>query len=187
MPLAPTDAVRDADLVARLLQRLAEDLAILLGQELAFGTPAVERASTRPAGRGRIHVSFRLVFAHEDGTERHGALLVPLPEAITMAALLQMASEDSLPALRERSELDPAQKEALLELATMMADSGRSALAQLGLAGWTLRSGGCQGVRADVRPALPYEEGSPLVVGRVQASIGSFPPFELVVMLPPLG
>ena len=50
-----------------------------------------------------------------------------------------------------------------------------------------MHSEGCQGVRADVRPAFPYEEGSELIVARVGACFDPFPPFELILMLPPVG
>ena len=50
----------------------------------------------------------------------------------------------------------------------------------------TARFGGCQGVRAGVRPAMPYEEGEPLLVARGEGRIGDFPAFPFLMLLPPL-
>jgi hypothetical protein len=48
------------------------------------------------------------------------------------------------------------------------------------------RSDGCQGVRADVRPALSYREGQPLLVARARARVHHFEPCELILVLPAL-
>jgi len=47
-----------------------------------------------------------------------------------------------------------------------------------------VRSEGCQGVRADVRPAFAYDEGSELIVGRAHMTLHDFDPFGVVLMLP---
>ncbi|MBL8857761.1 MAG: hypothetical protein JNL28_04555, partial [Planctomycetes bacterium] len=47
-------------------------------------------------------------------------------------------------------------------------------------------SEGCQGVAADVRPALKYEEGASLTIGRAQAQLANGEPFEILAILPPL-
>ena len=39
-------------------------------------------------------------------------------------------------------------------------------------------------VRADVRPALVYTEGEPLIVGRAKVTIGDYEPTEMIVMIP---
>lgn len=179
-------ALADDALIGRLLLRIAEDLGTLLGCELRLGPAQVERATTRPAAAGGVHISFRLAFTPEGEAPRLGALLLPLPEALTMAAHFLMAPEEVLPTLRAASEPDLAQKEALLELGKMIANAGRTALAQLGVSGLALRFDGCQGVRAGVRPAFAHAEGSPLIVGRAPAKLGPFPGFELLVMLPVL-
>jgi len=74
----------------------------------------------------------------------------------------------------------------MLEIDDMIASATASALAEHGVARWSVRSAGCQGVRAGIRPAFPYVEGSELVVGRVAARVEPFPAAELVLVLPVL-
>lgn len=180
----PAVAVTDLALVGGILKRLNADLGMILGRELGFVPPRPERMRTRPAGQGRIHISFKLAFRPEAGEKRHGALLVPLPDAITMACFLLMIPEETVTARREETQLDVALKDAMLEIGNMIGGATNTALAELGLAGWSARSEGCQGVRADVRPAFPYTEGSELVVARVSTTLEPYAPFELLLMLP---
>jgi len=182
----PSVAVTDPQLVGGILKRLNGDLGMILGRELGFAAPRLERLKARPAGKGSIHISFKLAFRQEGGEKRHGALLVPLADAITMAGFLLMIPEETVTTRREETQLDTALKDAMLEIGNMIGGATNTALAELGLAGWSARSEGCQGVRADVRPAFPYEEGSELVVARVATTLEPFPPFELVLMLPPM-
>jgi hypothetical protein len=177
----------DAELVGALQKRLGVDLGMILGRELAFGPARLERAHTRPAGQGVIHISFKLGFRPESGEKRHGALLAPLDSAVTMACFLLMMPEEIVLQRREESELDSTLKDALLEIGNMIGGATNTVLAELGLAGWSARSEGCQGVRADVRPAFPYQEGSELIVARVTATLEPYPPFELLLLLPVLG
>jgi len=178
----PTDAV----LVGGILARISGDLGMMLGHELELGAPALTRAHARPAGAGQVHISFKLALANADAGERHGALLVPLREALTMGCFLLMIPEERVSARREEAAPDLALKDALLEIGNMIGGATSTALAELGLAGWTARSAGCQGVRAGVRPAFPYEEGGALVVARFQAALAPFPPFEALLILPSL-
>jgi len=104
-----------------------------------------------------------------------------------MASLLLMRSEEEIAERRGLQHLDAAQKDALLEIGSLIGASLNTAVAELGLAGWSARSEGCQGVRAGVRPAFPYEEGSELIAGRAAGRIAGFPDFELLLLLPPLG
>ncbi len=186
MPNATSAPIQDAALITGILERTLQDLGAVMGREIQLTTPAVERASSRPAGKGRIHISFKLGLSKDGRPERYGAMLVPLPEAITMACLLLMIPDEALAVRREESTLDPALKDALLEIGNMIGGATDAALAGLGAAGWSVRSEGCQGVRPDVRPAFPYEKGSELVVGRTSARMEPFPPFELILMLPPV-
>jgi hypothetical protein len=186
MPEAIQVAPQDEQLVAGILERLTEELASFFGRPIELTSRQVERATTRPAGKGVIHISFRLTFT-QDGTERHGALLLPLPEAITLADLLLLAPEEDLGRHRQEATLDGTLKGAMLEVGNMIGAAVHAALPGLGLSSWSVRSEGCQGVRADVRPAFPYTEGSELIVGRVTASIRPFPPFELLLILPAIG
>ncbi len=179
----PSDAV----LVEGLMKRIAGDLEMMLGHALRLGPQRVERAHTRPAGAHEVHISFKLVLSPLGAPERHGALLVPLREALTMGCFLLMIPEEQVALRREDAGPDPALKDALLEIGNMIGGATQTALAELGLAGWSARSEGCQGVRADVRPAFPYLEGSELLVARCEAALEPFASFEALLILPVLG
>ncbi len=183
---APSASIQDPALIQALLERMGQDLGVILGRELPLTMLDVTRARSRPAGKGRVHISFKLGLAKEGEPKRFGALLVPLPEAITMASFLLMLPEEAAASRREDSTLDAATKDALLEIGSLLGSASATALATLGAAGWSVHSEGCQGVRADVRPAFPYEEGSELVVARVGTCLDPFPPFEKILMLPPV-
>ncbi len=178
--------IQDASLAGGILAGIARDLGTLLGHDLVLASPALERVTSRPAGQGQVHISFKLGLEREGAPRRYGALLVPLPDAITMATYLLMIPEETVAVRREETSLDPMLKDALLEIGNMIGAASHSALVGLGASGWSLRSEGCQGVRPDVRPAFPYQEGSELVVARTSARFEAFPPFELILMLPPL-
>lgn len=183
----PVTLPTDGQLVSALMKRVNGDLGMILGRELVFAAPRIERARTRPAGAGSIHISFKLGFRHEGGEKRHGCLLLPLADAITMACFLLMIPEETVTSRREETALDSALKDAMLEIGNMIGGATNTVLAELGLAGWSARSEGCQGVRADVRPAFPYEEGAELVVARITTTMEPYPPFELLLLAPTFG
>lgn len=176
--------VSDAALIAGILKHVSGDLGMLLGRELCLEAPRIERAHTRATGAGQVHISFRLGFVDEDGQRRSGALLVPLPDAMTMACLLMMLPEDQLATRRLEPAPDNTLKDGMVEIGNLCGGAIKSALAELGLSKWSADSEGCQGVRADMRPAFPYTEGNELVVARIRGRIEPFPASELVLMLP---
>ena len=182
-----TTVPADTQLLGGILRRIHTDLSMMLGHELEFGAPAVERQRARPIGKGTVHISFKLGFQDGSGETRHGCLLVPLAEAITMACFLLMIAEENVAARRTEPALDATQKDALLEIGSMIGGAANTALAELGLAGWSVRTEGCQGVRADVRPAFPYEDGAELLVAELSAALAPYPSFRLCLMVPPLG
>jgi len=187
MPHAPRARIQDSALIGTILEHVGRSLDAIMGCDLGHSGLTVARERTRPAGKWTIHISFKLGFSQEDGRKLHGALLVPLPEAITMACFLLMMQDDAVASRRQELTLDPSLKDAMLEIGSLIGSAANTALAALGAAGWSVYSDGCQGVRPDVRPAFPYEEGDELVVGRVTARLAPFPPFELILMLPPIG
>lgn len=184
---SPGAPIQDTTLVREVFGRVTKDLTALLGVEVDLSGQVVERLRFRPAGRRVIHISFKLGFEREGQPRRFGALLVPLAEAVTLAGSLLMLSGDAIARRRGASSLDLASKDALLEIGSMIAAACSSALAEVGAAGISVRFEGCQGVRPDVRPALPYVEGSELVIGRASACIDPFAPFEMLLLLPDLG
>ena len=134
-----------------------------------------------------MHISFKLGFVAPNGDKRHGAVLVPLPDALTMSCFLLMIPDETVASRREEPAPDATLKDAMLELGNMIGGALNTAMEKLGLTGWSAHSEGCQGVRAGVRPAFPYQEGGELVVARVGAILAPFPAFDLILVLPPLG
>jgi hypothetical protein len=177
----------DAALVEGILKRVASDLSLVIGHDFSIEPPRIERAHARPAGANRIHISFKIAVTSDTGATRFGSMLVPLPDSIAMASLLLMIPDETVASMRSETSLDSTVKDAMLEIGNMIGGATNNALVELGLAGWSARSGGCQGVKPNVRPALPYQEGSELIVSRALAHVGQFPTFELILVLPTLG
>ena len=173
----------DLELVTGVFERLSADLGMILDRQLALEDIRAERASRRVAGEGRVHISFKLAL-QSGQRQRQGCLLVPLPDAIALAAYLMMVPDEVVARERERSELDRPMKEALLEVGNFVAGACDAVLRRLYPDEVTVRSEGCQGVRAGIRPALVYQEGEELIVGRARARIHEFEPCELILTLP---
>ena len=176
-------AMGELELATGILGRVAADLSMIVDRELEVEDVRVERQTQRPVGRARVHISFKLNI-QLDGEASQGCLLVPLPDAITLAAYMMMLPEEAVAQERHRTVLDGPFKEALLEVGKFVAGACDSVLRQALSEECTTRSDGCQGVRADVRPALSYREGQTLLVARARARVHEFEPFELILALP---
>jgi len=183
MPVSGPSTEFETQAVEEILHRIASSLQLLMDRDIAVDGVDVERWNERPAGRGAIHISFKLTFA-KAGREAQGCLLVPLPEGIAMAGFLMMVGDEEVEGNRALTTLDRGTKDALLELSNFIASAVESALGELELQGVEVRSGGCQGVRADVRPALSYVEGEALVVGRARMRVHRYPEFEGLLLVP---
>lgn len=180
---AKTSVLNDVELVRSILDRLASDLAMIIDRPIVVRSIAAERSAKRVEGKGRIHVSFKLGF--RIGSEaRQGCVLIPLPDAVSLATYLMMVPDEVVNTHRSETTLERAVKDAMLEVGNSIACATDAAVRNHHPEGVFVRSEGCQGVRANVRPALLYEEGSTLVVGRAQAQIHTYPAFELILMLP---
>lgn len=177
--------VDDLQLAGSILARAAADLSMIIDRELELGSVRLEHVVRRPAGQGQVHISFKLALQREGATWQ-GCLLVPLPDAVALAGFMMMMNDEAVARERARTELDGPFKEALLEVGKYVAGACDAVLRQTLPEGIAVRSDGCQGVRADVRPALEYREGDPLAVARVQARLHDFEPFELILVLPSL-
>jgi hypothetical protein len=177
--------LEDLDVVEAVLGRVSSTLGMLIDRELVVRDVRCERAAQRPAGEGGVHVSFRMGFEF-GGEVHHGALLVPLPEALALAAYTLCMSDEAVEALRSSPEPDAPTKGALLEVGGVLGGALGDAVRGLTKGECTASFAGCQGVRAGVRPALRYTEGDPLVVGRATARVHAFPEFELLLILPAL-
>ena len=172
----------DDELLQDLLGRIATNVAMLVDREILVEDLTTERVHERPAGRSRVHISFKLEFVNEAG-EGQGCLLMPLPDAISLACYLMMFTETEVNTHRDDTQLDQSTKDAMLELGNFIAAAAEETFRGF-VEGMTVRSDGCQGVRADVRPALRYAEGDELLIGRAQVRVHEFPPFELLTLIP---
>lgn len=185
MALMETCTESEASAVEEILHRVASNLSLLMDHDILVESVAAERWEERPAGAGVVHISYKMVF-EQGGEEKHGCLLLPLAESITLAGYLMMVPDEEVTENRELSDIDRGTKDAMLELANFVASAVESAFEDGGSDGLEVRSIGCQGVRADIRPALVYSEGEPLVVGRAQARIHEYPEFEALLLVPEL-
>ncbi|MBI5364365.1 MAG: hypothetical protein HZA53_14390 [Planctomycetes bacterium] len=175
----------DKHMLEETFRRIAGDLGMIADRTIEVGTVAVELASARAAGRSAIHVSFKFGLQYQ-GQIHHGTLLVPLPDAITLGCYLMMVPDDGVKSKRALTTLDPGLKDALMEVGNFIGGATDAALRGLGIEGLKVRSEGCQGVKANVRPALSYVEGTPLLIGRSKLRIHTWNPFEAILMLPRL-
>jgi hypothetical protein len=174
----------NAQTATESLQRIAADISMITDKKLVIDAPSVDCAHKRPAGQHQIHISFKLGF--QRGREiSHGTFLLPLTESISLAGWLMMLTDDVVTAKRGQTTLDSGTKDALLEIGNFVAGACEAALRSIGTADVKVRSEGCQGVRANVRPALNYEEGSELVVAFAKARLENGAPFDVILVLPP--
>ena len=185
MSTTSAEAVSDQELLERILDRVTMNLTMLLDREVKLHGVDAERATKRPAGRDQIHISARLAVRHDNELVGEGCLLFPLPEAISMACYLMMLPDSEVASWREERHLDETMKEAVLEVGSIVSSAVDEAL-RIFEVRLRCRYRGCQGVRADVRPALEYEEGSELMVARGLVSLHEGEPFEVILMVPPL-
>src|SRR5688500_23569 len=110
----------DTALIGTVLRCVASDLGVILGEPFYIENERVERVHERPAGSGKIHISFKLGLKSDNARIKHGTLLMPLPEAITMACLLLMIPSETVALRRNESKLDAGLKDAMLEIGNMI-------------------------------------------------------------------
>ena len=173
-----------AESVAEIFERVASDLAMLADCAVEVGDVKVEDRTDRPAGADQVHISYRFGLEMKGGAREHGALLVPLPESIALAASLMMSPPEQVQSLRDRGEVDRSIKETMLEIGNFVVGAADAALHDVGVPVERVAFEGCQGVRADVRPRLDYEEGAPLVIGRTTFAVAGADPVEVILVLP---
>jgi len=177
------DVLNDLELARGLFGRMAADLSMILDREIEVQDFRAERTARRVAGEGLVHISFKLGIQVQERSHQ-GCLLVPLPEAMALAGYMMMLPDDVVAQERARSELEAPFKEALLEIGKFLAGACDTVLRRTLTEHRSTHADGCQGVRADVRPALAYREGDELIVARARARIHEYEPFEMILMLP---
>jgi hypothetical protein len=179
----PLELDRGTEMARYVLDRVVEDLGLLLDRPLALETVAVERSAHKVAGERLIHIAFKLAVT-VGGVAHHGALLVPLPDAIGFACYLMMIPDDVVATRRKQKELDRSTKDAMVEVGNLIGGSVDGALRELTDKGASARSEGCQGVKPYKAPGFPRVEGTDLLVARARAKLHTYPPFDLLLMLP---
>ena len=174
---------KDLSFARDLMDCMASNLTMLVDRDITVEEVQVSREEARPAGAGSVHISFKLELRGEGGEVQHGCVLVPLADARALACYLMMFPDDEVKDGRKRDDLEQPEKSALLELGNFVGASVEEA-ARNTERRISVKSTGCQGVRPDVRPAFPYEEGAELFVVRAQTKVHDFPAFELIGMFP---
>lgn len=172
----------DRRLVQQCFNKLAEDLSMLLDRPLLCSQVEVARARQRVAGEKAVHVAFRFGVT-VDGTLRHGALLVPLPEAIAMACYLMMMADDVVAARRKDRDMERATKDALLEVGNLIGGSLDCAVREVFPRRTSTRSEGCQGLKPGFAPAFPRASDEEHVVARATLALHEYPAFDAWLML----
>lgn len=176
-----------SQILNEIFERVASDLSMLADRDIEIHSMDYEERDNRPAGEGVVHISFRFGIHTGTGEVHHGAMIVPLGESIALAGYLMMLTDEQVGQMREAGAVDQSTKEALIEVGNFVASASDSSLRALGARCDRVIFEGCQGVHADVRPRLEYEEGAALSVGRARVSIAGMPPVECVTMLPKAG
>lgn len=183
--MAADCSTTEVSMIEEILHRVAADLSMVTDRDLSVKESEVSRDTKRPVGRGQIHISFRMAITGQ-GETRYGCWLLPLPEAVSLASYLMMVPDEDVRERRELETLDDSTRDAILEVGGFLAGAMDAALRESTGLEVQVSLHGCQGVRRDVRPALDYREGDPLVVGRARAAVHDFPEFDLILMLPEL-
>ena len=178
-------AAHEVKIVEECVHRVAGDLALLAERSLVVESVMVEKRRRRPAGSGQVHISFK--FGIEvAGTVRHGCLLMPLSDALAIAGCLMLQGDEEVALQRTLGAPDPKQREALVEIDLLVARALELALGAQGFPVVRVGPESCQGVRAEIRPALDYRDGEELWIGRAWTQLHVWPPFSMTLVLPAL-
>lgn len=179
--------ISDSDLTKQILTRVCDDMSMMLDRDMPFGSVTTTQEKSRMAGKSVIHISFKLGFSCKStGNHKHGAMLVPLAEAIAMAGYLMMTPDGTIEQNRKLKAPDDSAKDAMMELSNLIGGGMDGVLRDTHAGKWSVRSLGCQGVKAGIRPAFPYTEGDELITAVMETQIAEFRPFELILMMPAL-
>lgn len=182
--MAPEATEREAQCVEEIFQRVCGDLSMIADREMEVKTVDTEILDHRPAGKSKIHISFRLGFSQGDDV-LHGCMLLPLADAITLACSLMMIPENVIEQTRTQNTLDPTTKDAMLEVGNFICGATDAAFRALG-ADLKVVFEGCQGVKPGIRPALIYDEGIELIIGQADIAQGGFGHDTHLLMMPKL-
>ena len=171
--------------VREVLTRITADLSMLIDRPVKLESTSAQRSQAKPAGRKHVHIAFKLSFEWR-GQLLHGALLVPLPDAITLACFLLTVPDEAVALKRKLTDLDQPTKDAMLEIANFIGGATDGALRTRFPQGLAVRSLGCQGLRVEQPPGFPLPPGAELIVGPAKARIGDYPVFSMILVMPVL-
>ncbi len=174
---------QDSAVCEALLRRICDDLGMFLDRPLTLESLQAQRSANKLAGERCVHIAFKFGVTI-DGVAQHGAILVPLGDAISFSCYLMMMTDEVVSSRRKDKELDRAQKDAMVEVCNLIGGSIDGALRDLYQKRVSARSEGCQGLRAGAAPAFERSPGVDLVVGRAKVKLHTFPAFEMLLMLP---
>jgi hypothetical protein len=181
-PLSAT-VQADRDFGRAVATQVLENISAIVDKDLGLGEFEVQRLNRRSAGEGEVHISFRFKFVL-DGNSKHGCLLIPLTQSVAAACSMLMMPMAQVPEICASGELATPLKDALLELGNMLASAMGSAY-QEPFEKVAVTFAGCQGVRAGLRPALTYTEGSELLTVNAYSDFDPFGRFQFLLLLPP--
>jgi len=182
-PSPNVDAAQDAGICEAVLRRICDDLAMFLDRPLELESVDSARSPNKVAGERSVHIAFKFGLT-VDGVVQHGAILVPLADAISFACYLMMMTDEVVGARRKEKDLDRAQKDAMVEVCNLVGGSIDGAMRDQFPKRVSARSEGCQGLRAGSAPAFERTPGVDLVIGRAKVKLHTFPTFEMLLMLP---
>lgn len=185
MSTALDKSLRESDRAVsqHVFGKITEDLSMLLDRPLALSELEVERSPHKIPAPKSVHIAFRLGVT-VDGVLRHGSLLVPLAEAISMACYLMMMADDVVAARRKDRDMERATKDALVEVGNLIGGSIDCALRETFPKRTSTRSEGCQGLKAGFAPAFPHAADEELVLVRASLALHEYPAFDAWLMLP---
>ncbi len=179
----PTPAALESAALAAIVQQVAADLSLICDRPFEVEHVSTERAAHKRAAGGTVHISFRASFEGPTG-HGEGCVMLPLPEAVSLAAFQLGQDDETVRGRRASCEVDRPTKDTLLELCHLVCGSIDAALRPFHAERVQVTSGGCQGVRAGQRPGFGAADGDDLLIGTVRARLGAFESFELVLQLP---
>lgn len=171
----------DSAVARSIVGRICGDLGRMCALGFQLLDVRAERGAGGVAGEHVIHIAFKLDvdFGH---ARAQGCLLVPLPDAITLASALLVLPQSVIETRRGDEELDLSTKDAMLEVGNLIGGSVGTALRKHYGEHMRARSAGCRGVKPGLVPSFAH--AGELLVARASARIAVFPPFEMLLMLP---
>ncbi len=144
----------DAEELAKELSAgVLESLSMMVDKDITLSSQTVSASPGPPTGKDNVHIAFRFKAISPLG-ERFVCLLLPLDAAVSGACSVLMMPLDQVPGICSSGFLEPAIKEALLEIGNMLSSVFAQRLSEPG-SKCSVSFHGCQGLRADRMAWVP--------------------------------